>query len=224
MIVNNIKIDINKQDYNIKNVVYKLTFPNNKIYIGQTTQYLRYRLSAHCRDIDGTLKSNAIQKYKEFKVEVLYQGDDLDNWEKIYIAKFKSIDYQFGYNLDSGGNLNKTHSTSTKEKIRLKSLGNQKRLGAILSDETKNKISISNSGKTRSKETKLKMSTIRQGKDNPRARSIIVIEITTGIETYFDYINEAANFYNVSRTTIGDVLNGRSKTFKKKQYIARYAE
>lgn len=39
-----VKININKDDRIKNNVVYKLTFPNNKVYIGQTAQKLMKRL------------------------------------------------------------------------------------------------------------------------------------------------------------------------------------
>lgn len=43
--------------------------------------------------------------------------------------------------------------------------------------------------------------------------------LRSGIETKFDYVKFASEFYNISSPAI---LKGRSKTFKKKQYTARY--
>lgn len=196
-----IKVEINKEDLNKSSIIYKLTFPNGKVYIGQTIKSLNTRIYYHCKEFSNTIKCKAVRKYKEFKVEVLHQADIncLDILEKIYIAEFKSNDREFGYNLESGGNLNK-----------------------ILSEETKRKIGEAHKGMKHSEETKLKMSKQRSGKNNARATSIIVTEIKTGIETRFNYILEAAGYYEISDATISKVLRGLQKTFKKKQYTARY--
>ncbi len=42
---------------------------------------------------------------------------DVDDLERLYIDKFKTLDRSFGYNLDTGGVLNKRHSSSTRLKI-----------------------------------------------------------------------------------------------------------
>ena len=207
-IYNDIEVEINKYDLNKSNVVYKFTFPNGKVYIGQTINKLRIRIKSHCynacnkdRSDFYTLKCNAIKKYKSFKVEVLYQGDDLDIQEIYYINKFNSINKEYGYNLESGGVLNKHHS-----------------------EETKKKISEANKGRVHSEESKKKISEANKGSKNPSAKPIIVTELSTGIETKFGCIKEAADYYNISRANISLVVSGKQKTFSKKQYIARYEE
>ena len=196
-----IKVEVNRGDLEKSNVIYKLTFPNGKVYIGQTIRSLHVRIYHHCKEVSNTIKYNAINKYKSFKAEVLHQADInyLDTLEQIYIAKYKSTDINFGYNLESGGSLNK-----------------------IISNETKQKLRDINLGRKYSNETKLKMSKQRSGKNNARATSIIVTEIKTGIETRFDYILEAAGYYEIADATISKALRGLQKTFKKKQYTARY--
>lgn len=42
------------------------------------------------------------------------------------------------------------------------------------------------------------------------------------IKVYINTITEAAGYYEISINAISSVLKGRSKTFKKKQYTARY--
>lgn len=51
---------------------------------------------------------------------------------------------------------------------------------------------------------------------------IIVTKIKTGVETRFDTVNEASKYFNVSRSSIYQVLSNKTKTFKKRQYTARY--
>jgi len=64
---------------------------------------------------------NAIRKYgwENLEIEILLQCkvEDVDELERLYIAKFKALDRNFGYNLDTGGVLNKKHSSSTRAKI-----------------------------------------------------------------------------------------------------------
>lgn len=116
-----IKVEVNKEDLQKSNIIYKFTFPNNKVYIGQTKNRFLNRLTAHCnksKDLKSIIH-RAIQKYKTFKVEILHQADIncLDTLEKLYIAKYKSTNREFGYNLDSGGNLRKICSEETKKKM-----------------------------------------------------------------------------------------------------------
>lgn len=214
-----VKVYINTEDILKENVVYKLTFPNGKVYIGQTIQKLKDRLCKHCNESFyvkdrkfNNYKERAIRKYMTFKVEVLYQGDELDYNEINYIKEYNSTNQEYGYNLDSGGNLNKTHSEETKLKM------SESQKGRIVSEETKLKMSEAQKGKKLSEETKLKMS----GINNHNAKSIIITELSTGIETRFNTLTEAAGYYEISINTISSVLKGAQKTFKKKQYTARY--
>ena len=155
-----------------------------------------------------------------FKVEVLYQGDELDYNEINYIKEYNSTNREYGYNLESGGHLNKIVSEESKRKM------SEAKKGTIVSEETKRKISEFRKGKKLSEETKLKMSEANKGKtlgiNNGNAKSIIVTELSTGIETRFNYILEAAEYYEISASAISGVLRGVIKTFKKKQYTARY--
>ncbi len=107
-----------------KNCIYNFIFPNDKIYVGQTLNF-KGRVSAHKNAAkQGTYNTplyNAIRKYgwenidKEILVYCL--PEDADELERLYINKFNTLDHKYGYNLDSGGVLNKTHSKSTRAKI-----------------------------------------------------------------------------------------------------------
>ncbi len=119
-----VKVYIDTKYILSQKVIYKLTFPNGKIYIGQTIQRLGKRLSDHCSRAfkikDGcfdTIKSRAIRKYMTFKVEILYQGENLDDKEIEYISYFNSNNSNFGYNTEFGGNSKKIISQDTKNKL-----------------------------------------------------------------------------------------------------------
>jgi len=159
--------------------VYKHIFPNNKIYIGVTSllKERRWQLGkGYKRQI---FLYNAIQKYgwENIKHEVIFENltkEEAEQKEIELIKQYKSNQREFGYNIESGGNINKV-SEETKIKIRNANLGKkmpeytkqkllQANLGKKLSEETKRKISIAKQGKTMSEETKKKMSMINKGR------------------------------------------------------------
>jgi len=99
-------------------------FPNQKNYIGQTNN-LKRRFHTH-KTVSKNLKYNtpvynAIRKYgwNNIKIKNLMrcQPEDIDDLERFYIKKFKTLNHKYGYNLDSGGVFNKKHSKSTRLKI-----------------------------------------------------------------------------------------------------------
>lgn len=113
-------------------VIYKITFPNNKKYIGQTTGSLSTRISHHRTDakrkrditefsLAGSKIGNAIRKYglqdEWFEViEKCKNIEDLNEREVFWIEYYKTqIE---GYNIKPGGN-NAGHSEETKIKIGL---------------------------------------------------------------------------------------------------------
>lgn len=112
-------------------LIYKITFPNNKVYIGQTIQPLERRFyshkndAIHKRDITefsyGSRIGHAIRKYglELEQFEVIDRGnslEDLNNKETYWIEHYNSTNSDFGYNLNSGGG-NNLHSEETKKKI-----------------------------------------------------------------------------------------------------------
>lgn len=92
--------------------IYKVTnLINNKVYIGQTIQDVKYRWYRHCGKSGisqaelNTHFKRAILKYgkENFKVEVIEECDSsqLNEREKYYISYFDS--YNNGYNSTLGG-------------------------------------------------------------------------------------------------------------------------
>lgn len=105
-------------------LIYRFIFPNEKSYIGQTVNFSS-RMSNHKKTARekkyNTPLYNAIRKYgwDNLKITQLTfcTPEDVDELERLYIEKFKTLDRSFGYNLDTGGVLNKKHSSSTRLKI-----------------------------------------------------------------------------------------------------------
>lgn len=104
-----------------KSYIYKYTFPNGKVYVGQTAQTIEARHYQHMYNADHLdmersilLVDRAINKYGEPKLEIIetivYEDNDpigfqneLNEKEKFYIRQYKSTQKQFGYNRHLGG-------------------------------------------------------------------------------------------------------------------------
>lgn len=135
--------------------IYKYTFPNGKIYIGQT--YKGSGRYESCSSYYGQLVYNAMKKYPNYKKEIIIDGlaeTEVDAYEIYYIDKFNACNKNIGYNRETGGHLNKHHSEETKQYISNLFKGKHHsintefkkgcvsiRKGAVLSDTTKEKIS-----------------------------------------------------------------------------------
>jgi len=108
----------------MNHVIYSIEFPNGKLYIGQTNNFVS-RIYNHKKNAKNPRSNlplyNAINKYGWANLKInkllLCLPEDVDELEKLYIKKYKTTDKKFGYNLDSGGVKNKTHSLSTKQQI-----------------------------------------------------------------------------------------------------------
>jgi hypothetical protein len=88
-------------------IIYKITSPSGKVYVGQTIQEFNIRIKSHHRKDSGcTAISRAIQKYKDqMKYEIIEDNvpqEQLDDREIYWIKKLNSLAPN-GYNLNTGG-------------------------------------------------------------------------------------------------------------------------
>lgn len=108
-------------------IIYKaINLINQKIYIGQTINSLKYRANQHLRETKSAKKKNsyfhnAIKKYgfENFAFEEIDSAttiEELNEKEKYWIKYYNSTNKENGYNLDFGGS-NGEKSNSTKRKI-----------------------------------------------------------------------------------------------------------
>ena len=99
----------------MKGYVYKYTFSNGKIYVGQTRRDVNVRHREHMNPSTGPLNPRFWQAYQELgepKLEIIKEIEEENNYELIqalnrcetyYIKKWKSDDLDFGYNVKSSG-------------------------------------------------------------------------------------------------------------------------
>lgn len=126
-------------------IIYKITSPSNRIYIGQTINSVEKRWKEHLEDAHRSYKNHckvlnkSIRKYgdKNFTIEIVEEckNEDLDLKETEYIEKYNS-QIPNGMNIKLGGSSGKHHKT-TREKI------SNSLKGRVVSLETKEKLSQS---------------------------------------------------------------------------------
>lgn len=181
-------------------VVYKLTSPSNKVYIGITSQTVskRWENGRGYRKCPAVFKSINKYGWDNFKKEILYK--DLTEFEakKLEIALikiFKSNNKKFGYNLTEGGDGTLGRKLTEEQKKRISEKNKNKKLteaqkehlkqinlGKHHSEETKRKMSESrkgnkyNLGRKLSEERKRKISESQMGAKNQHAKRVICLE------------------------------------------------
>jgi hypothetical protein len=101
-------------------LIYCITFPSGKKYIGQTRQSMKNRLNQHKSSKDSTLISKAFKKYNNFEYTILQtcENAELDMYEVYFINKYETISPK-GYNLSSGGQNGYRFSDETRLKCSL---------------------------------------------------------------------------------------------------------
>lgn len=147
-----------------------------KWYVGQSID-IEKRKREHLLFLNrGTHYNNHLQsafnKYGkisfEFQVLEVTNKDMLDLREKSWIGYLKADNREFGYNNESGGNINKNVSESTRAKISASKMGKHPTLEtrARMSASRKGnpKMSLAQMGKHPSLETRKKLSLMRIGK------------------------------------------------------------
>ena len=104
-----------------KGIIYKITSPSGKVYIGQTICSFEKRMREHkSKYSECTLLKRAIDKYKdEMKYEIIEDNvpqEQLDEREIYWIKELNSLAPN-GYNCNSGGKAEQAVSQETKDNI-----------------------------------------------------------------------------------------------------------
>lgn len=205
--------------YCIENII------NNKKYIGQSIHIYR-RWSEHKHELNKGVHDNdylqkAWNKYGSdnfiFSIIELCDIMELDEKESYYINLYNTIDDAYGYNLVSGGGVNRIISDITREKLKEASKKprpnrnmsgiNNPMFGKSMSESTKEKIRQKRLGTKASVETKKKLSESRLGEKNHRCIPIYCPELG---ETFWG-AKEAELKYGVNRNKISECINGKRK-------------
>ena len=191
-----------------KGVIYKIeNLVNGKVYIGQTRVGYKKRTNEHLYSLRKNIHNNdylqrAWNKYGEesfsFSIVETCDINELDDKETNWISHFRNS--VGSYNLESGGNKNKTHC-----------------------DESKIKMSKASKKKWNNPEyanpLRKKMKEVHGGKNNINAKKVICINTNEVFET----MTEAANKYSLNMKNISQVCAGEKATTRGLQF-AYYEE
>ncbi len=225
--------------YKIFNKINNKIYIGSSINLNKRKYYHFYKLSKN--NHSNKHLQSAYNKYGKdnFKFEIIEYIQDknlLLEREQYWIDLLNSCNDNVGYNIlpKAGNSLGYIHSKSAKKKISKANSGknnpfygknhsestkikiSKSKRGTKMSNDTKNKISNSlsginnpNFGKQISMETKKKISIANTGKKN-----INVYRKVKNIDTniVFDSITEASEYYDIPRTHISSVCNGKRKT------------
>lgn len=164
---------------------------NGKKYFGQSIN-LKHRLNKHKALLKNNKHNNThLQNaynaygYDNFKFYIVEKCDIdlLDERECYYIELYNTCDRNCGYNIESGGNQNKTLTDETKEKIRIANLGK------VMPEHVKIKISKANKGSKMSAEQKAFLSEFHTGLKHTNEAKAKISE-SRKIEVYCPELNE----------------------------------
>lgn len=207
-------------------VIYKITSPSGKIYIGQS-----WNVEARIRYYSGSIKPkqpklyNSIKKYgfSAHKFEIVHELPNdieqsvLDTYEQLYMDLYKDADFEL-LNVREGGSRGK-HSSDSKEKMKGK-IGKWM-TGRILSEETIIKRTEKLKGLKRNNESKERYRESKTGDKNPMFGKEAPNRILTNkqveeirktpIVNKYGHCVMLGKIYGVSNVTISSILTNRSR-------------
>jgi len=104
-----------------RGIIYKITSPSGKVYVGQTIRSFEKRIQEHKRSSVCKLVNKAIVKYgDEMKYEIIEEDvphEHLDEREIYWISHFNSLAPN-GYNCTTGGGSKKELTQELKDNVR----------------------------------------------------------------------------------------------------------
>lgn len=194
-----------------KYCVYRYTSPSGKFYIGLTGRSLNRRAGEDGKRYNGCPSFwNAIQKYgfENFKREILFDSltkEEAEQKEIEMIAKYKSNQKEYGYNVAIGGesNVGFKHTDQWKEKLSVVNTGKGNPFyGQKHTIEAKKRMSNAAQNRTQEHRDKLRKA---------KSKKVCQVDINTGvILAIYPSVKEATRETGI--THISEVCLGKNKS------------
>jgi group I intron endonuclease len=217
--------------------IYTITHrATGRIYVGQTTLNVKRRWQSHCapsnknkRGIGGAIAKYGKDSFDFNVIDIAESREQLNHKERFWISELKTSS-PLGFNLDAGGNLNKSVTLETRQRQRdarakwlasgadTSVLGNGAR-GRKRRPEEIAAISIGLTGRHVSVETRERSATTQRGVPKSdeytlrMARSRMkgfTLHRSDGL-IFLSYM-EAARSSGVSNSAIHNAANGKTKS------------
>lgn len=214
-------VDINsiKPYKNNDYYVYIHIFPNNKKYIGITSQIPQRRWRYGNGYKNQEMLARAIKKYGWNNIEhiILFENltqEEAEQKEIELINKYKTNIRKFGYNIEAGGSCSRGYhlSKKTREKMSKSRTGKNNWLyGKHISGDVKKKMSIAHIGKCDIKAVR-EGAKKRMGVNAYNSRKVIQCDKKGNKIKIYDSLADA---YRTTNTRVQDIYNcckGRQKT------------
>ena len=197
--------------------VYKHTSPNGKVYIGITSKDVKVRWSNGKSYRNNKHFRWAIEKYgwDNFKHEILNTDltkEEAMSIERELIARYKSNDQEYGYNVSSGGESSSGYRHTEEEKQRI---ANSLR-GVKHTEERCRKQSISKKRQWEDPEYRKRMTEVHLGKqrgaNSPCSKPVNQYSLQGEFITRHEGLTEAERKTGIDRRQIADCCHGKQKT------------
>lgn len=191
--------------------VYCHIFPNKKRYIGITKQTTSRRWQNGYGYICSPLMYNAIKKYLWHNIEhkILYTNlskKEAEDTEIKLIKEWKTNIIKYGYNIANGGSLASSFTLETRLKI------SRSQVGKKLSEETKNKIRLANSGSKNYLYGKVMSFEKKQQLLLSNYKQISQYNINGDFLENYNCIKEASIKYKINNSNISQCCMNKRKT------------
>lgn len=217
--------------------VYKHTSPDGRVYVGITSQKPTSRWQSGNGYKGNSYFTRAINKYgwENFSHEILFENLSRDEAVKIeieLIAKYKSNQRKYGFNISSGGE-SKSGTTISQKQKDIISAANK---GKIVSEETRKRLSAASKRRWQDSNFVEHMRIINTGKNNKmygvklsdedkkkrNAKSVLQYSINGEFIRSFISIRQANEMTGVHRSDLSNCCKGIFK--QAGGFIWRYAE
>jgi group I intron endonuclease len=207
-------------------VIYKITSPTNKIYIGQSWDFIdriKFYKRLHCKLQTKIYNSLVKYGYDNHIIEIIHTLPEdikqcyLDSYELLYWQLYKDCDFEMLNIREPGRGGKLSEETKIKIKNKLK--------GRTLSENHKKKVTKALYGRTFSIETRKKIGDSNKGENNGmfgktgKLSHSSKVVINTFTNQIFNSVKEAEEFYNMKKNTLAAKLNGRAKNNTMLKYI-----
>jgi group I intron endonuclease len=203
-------------------IIYKITSPSGKNYIGQTINFktrLRKYKYLHCKNQPKLYNSFLKYGFENHNITIILKckKEELNEKERYYQELYDCINN--GLNCIYTETNNKSRKLSNESKLKISNFHKGKKL----SKEHKEKIGKGNKGKIVSFETRINISKgkqnisleTREKMANNKRKKIIDIENNI----IYNSIIEASEDLNIKRTTLNAKLSGQNKNNTNLRYL-----